>query len=76
MLFNIKLTFNIVYTSRFGQDQIDEVNNGGPGILARGLYLTGAAWDSEKNILIEAERWIMENNYFISNYCNLFEQHH
>ena len=43
-------------SSRFGQDQIDEVNNGGPGILARGLYLTGAAWDSEKNILIEAER--------------------
>ena len=41
---------------RFGQDQIDEVNNGGPGILARGLYLVGAAWDPEKNVLIEAER--------------------
>ena len=47
---------NKYFTYRFGQDQIDEVNNGGPGILARGLYLVGAAWDPEKNVLIEAER--------------------
>ena len=25
---------------------------GGPGILARGLYLVGASWDSEKNQLV------------------------
>lgn len=25
---------------------------GGPGILARGLYLVGATWDREKNLLV------------------------
>ena len=41
---------------RFGQKEMDEVENGGPGILARGLFLTGAAWDPEKNVLIEGDR--------------------
>ena len=51
------LRFTYIYICfRFGQDEIDEVENGGPGILARGLYLVGASWDPEKNVLIEADR--------------------
>ena len=45
-----------LFLFRFGQNEIDEVENGGPGILARGLYLVGAAWDPENNVLIEADR--------------------
>lgn len=48
-----------LFLFRFGQDQIDEVENGGAGILARGLYLVGAAWDPEKNVLIEADRYLV-----------------
>jgi len=34
----------------------EEGKDDGPGILARGLYLVGAAWDAEANVLVEADR--------------------
>ena len=39
---------------QFGPEAVDDAN--GPGILARGLFLVGAAWDDEHNVLVEADR--------------------
>ena len=38
---------------QFGPEAADA---DGPGILARGLFLVGAAWDAENNVLVEADR--------------------
>jgi hypothetical protein len=36
--------------------RFDDTNAGGPGILARGLYLVGATWDTVNNVLAEGDR--------------------